>query len=275
MKLLIAVDMEGITGVVTWNHVDPAHAEYQRFRRLMTQDVNAAIRGASEGGANEIIVTDGHWNSDNILVEELDSRARLNSGTPSPLSMVQGVQDGVDAVMFIGYHARMGTQNAILDHTWSSARVQNVWLNGRLTGEIGLNASLCGHFGAPVILLSGDQSANKEASEWVPGIDNVVVKTASSRWSAEVLPPSVTHMMICEGAERAVRNFVAGRGPKALSPGAPVTVGLEFLYSEMADKADLLPGSQRVDGRKIEFSAPDMPSAYRSFRAAVTLAIRA
>jgi D-amino peptidase len=82
MKLLIAVDMEGITGVVTWNHVDPSHAEYQRFRRLMTQDVNAAIRGAFEGGATDVVVTDGHWNSDNILIEELDTRARLNSGTP-------------------------------------------------------------------------------------------------------------------------------------------------------------------------------------------------
>ncbi len=274
MKLLIAVDMEGITGVVTWNHVDPEHAEYQRFRRLMTQDVNAAIRGAVEGGADEIVVTDGHWNSDNILVEELDSHARLNSGTPSPFSMVQGIDQAVDAVIFIGYHARMGTANAILDHTWSSARVQNVWLNGRLTGEIGLNAALCGHFGAPVLMISGDQSANKEADEWIPGIENIVIKKASSRWSAELLPPAVTQLMICEGAVRAVRSFKTGKGPAPVKVETPVTVGLEFLYSEMADKALLLPGSQRIDGRKIEFSQPDMPAAYQAFRAAVTLALR-
>src|SRR5512133_737112 len=274
MKLLIAVDMEGITGVVTWNHVDPSHAEYQRFRRLMTQDVNAAIRGAAQGGADEIVVTDGHWNSDNILIEELDPRARLNSGTPSPLSMVNGVELGVDAVIFVGYHARMGTQNAVLDHTWSSARVQNVYLNGRVTGEVGLNASLCGHFGAPVLMLSGDQAVNKEAAEWIPGIESVVVKTATSRWSAELLPPAVTQELICTGAERAVRNFKAGSAPKPLQPGAPVTMAVEFLYSEMADKAELLPGSQRIDGRKIEFVSPDMPTAYRSFRAAVTLAQR-
>lgn len=274
MKLLIAVDMEGITGVVTWNHVDPSHAEYQRFRRLMTQDVNAAVRGAFEGGADEVVVTDGHWNSDNILIEELDSRARLNSGTPSPFSMVQGVDQGVDAAIFIGYHARMGTPSAILDHTWSSARVQNVWLNDRLTGEIGLNASLCGHFGVPVLMLSGDQSANKEAAQWIPGIINVVVKQASSRWSAEVLPPAVTQKMICDSAERAVRGFLAGEAPAPIQSGSPVTVGLEFLSSEMADKAALLPGSGRLDGRKIEFTVPDMPSAYQSFRAAVTLAQR-
>jgi D-amino peptidase len=274
MKLLIAVDMEGITGVVTWNHVDPSHAEYQRFRRLMTQDVNAAVRGAFEGGADEVIVTDGHWNSDNILVEELDVRARLNSGTPSPFSMVQGVDQGVDAAMFVGYHARMGTQSAILDHTWSSARVQNVWLNGRLTGEIGLNSSLCGHFGVPVLMLTGDQSANREASEWILGIENVIVKRASSRWSAELLPPAVTQAMICEAAERAVRGYMAGSAPAPVQLETPVTVGLEFLYSEMADKASLLPGSQRMDGRKIEFTLPDMPAAYLAFRAAVTLAQR-
>lgn len=274
MKLLIAVDMEGITGVVEWNHVDPSHAEYQRFRRLMTQDVNAAIRGAYEGGVDEVVVADGHWNSDNILIEELDPRARLNSGTPAPFSMVQGVDQNVDAAMFIGYHARMGTANAVLDHTWSSARVQNVWLNGRLTGEIGLNASVCGHFGVPVLLLSGDQSANKEAAEWIAGIENVVVKQATGRWAAEVLPPAVTQKLIFEGAARAVRAFKAGQAPAPLQPGQPVTLGIEFLYSEMGDKAALLPGSRRIDGRKIEVTLADMPSAYQAFRAAVTLAQR-
>jgi D-amino peptidase len=274
MKLLIAADMEGITGVVSWNHVDPGHAEYQRFRRLMTQDVNAAIRGAAEGGADEIVVTDGHWNSDNILVEELDRRARLNSGTPSPFSMVQGIDQGVDAVFLIGYHARMGTANAILDHTWSSARVQNLWLNGRLAGETGLNASLCGHFGVPVLMISGDQAVNKEAAEWIPEIERVVVKKATGRWSAEVLPPAVSQLMICEAAARVVHNFKAGKAPAPVKVKTPVTVGLEFLYSEMADKALLLPGSRRVDGRKIEFDQPDMPAAYQAFRAAVTLALR-
>jgi len=274
MKLLIAVDMEGITGVVTWNHVDPSHAEYQRFRRLMTQDVNAAIRGAFLGGVDEVVVTDGHWNSDNILIEELDSRARLNSGTPSPFSMVQGIDNGVDAAIFVGYHARMGTASAILDHTWSSARVQNVWLNGRLTGEIGLNSSVCGHFGAPVLMLTGDQSANKEAAEWVTGITNVIVKRASSRWSAELLPPEVTQKMIAESAERAVRGFRSGISPAPVKTETPVTIGLEFLNSDMADKAILMPGSSRIDGRKIEFTMPDMPSAYKAFRAAVTLAQR-
>jgi D-amino peptidase len=271
MKILIAVDMEGITGVVTWNHVTPTHAEYPRFRRLMTQDVNAAVQGAIAGGADEVIVSDGHWNSDNILIEELDGRARLNSGSPSPLSMVEGVQRGVDAVLFVGYHARIGTENAILDHTWSSARVQNLWLNGRVSGEIGLNAAVCGHYGVPVLMISGDQSANREAEEWIAGIEHVIVKQATGRWSAELLPPAVTQPMIAAAAERAVSAFKAGKGPAPLPMQTPVTVGIEFFNSDMADKAALLPGSRR-DGRKIEFDAADMPSAYWSFRAAINLA---
>ena len=159
MKILMQVDMEGITGVTTWEHVTPGHAEYGRFRRLMTQDVNAAIRGACEAGADEISVADGHWNASNILIEELDPRARLNSGSPSPFSMMQGIDESVDGVMFIGYHARNGTPNAVLDHTWSSKTVANVWLNDILTGEFGLNGALAGHFGVPVIMASGDQTA--------------------------------------------------------------------------------------------------------------------
>ncbi len=117
MKILIAADMEGITGVVHWDQVDSQHPEYQRFRRIMTGDVNSAIRGAFEGGADEVIVADGHDSARNILIEDLDPRARLNSGTPSPLAMVQGVDQGVDGAMFVGYHARCGAPNAILDHT--------------------------------------------------------------------------------------------------------------------------------------------------------------
>src|SRR5512139_1405686 len=137
MKILIAADMEGITGVTTWDQVDPKHPEYVRFRKLMTADVNAAIRGAFDAGATEVIVADGHSRGSNILIEELDGRARLNSGSPSPFSMMQGIDGGIQGVILVGYHARMGTPNAILDHTWSSARVAGVWLNSDPVGEIG------------------------------------------------------------------------------------------------------------------------------------------
>jgi D-amino peptidase len=274
MKLLIACDMEGISGVATWNHVDPSHAEYQRFRRIMTQDVNAAIQGAAAGGADEIIVTDGHWNGDNILIEEIDPRAKLNTGSPSPLSMVQGIDQGVDAVILVGYHARIGSQAGILDHTWSSVRVANLWINGRLVGETGLNGSVAGHFGAPVLMISGDQTVAAEAKSFIPEVETVIVKKASSRHSAECLAPAVSQAMIRETAEKAVRRFLAGQGPAPLQQDLPVTIEIEFMYSDMADRACMLPGSKRVSGTKVAYTAPDMLAAYLAFRSLVTLAAR-
>ena len=272
MKILVAADMEGVTGVVDWDHVTPGHAEYQRFRRLMTQDVNAAIRGAFDAGAEEAVVTDGHWDDRNLLIEELDPRARLNSGGPSPLSMVQGVDSGVNAAMFVGYHARAGTPAAILDHTWSDARVANLWLNGRVTGEIGLNAAVCGHFDVPVILIAGDQTACAEAVETLGPVEVAVVKYAVGRMAAECLPPAVAHARIQEAASRAVNKLRLGRVAPPYRLQSPVRVAIEFVQSEMADGAVLLPGAQRAEGKRIEFSADDMPAAYRLFRAAVMLA---
>src|SRR5512143_376750 len=184
MKILIAVDMEGISGVINWDQTDPAHPEYQRFRRIMTAEVNAAVRGALAADPTvEIVVSDGHANANNILIEELDTHARLNTGTNAPFSMVQGIGPDVQGVLFIGYHARAGTPNAVLDHTWSSKAVYNVWLNGVVVGEVGLNAAVCGHFGAPVILVTGDQSVAAEARALLGPIETVEVKQASSRVS--------------------------------------------------------------------------------------------
>jgi D-amino peptidase len=271
MKILIAVDMEGISGVVNWDQVSPSHIEYARFRQIMTEDVNAAVRGAYQAGAELVIVTDGHHSGNNILVEKLDKRARLNSGNGSPLAMIQGVQDGVDGVLLVGYHARAGTPNAILDHTWSSARVANVWLNGKLVGETGLNAAVSGHYNTPVIMVSGDQSVCREALDLLGPIETAVVKQASGRMSAECLPPEVSQEKICDAASRAVLRLVNGEAPRPLKLPTPVVLAVEFLNSDMADKASLLPGSQR-DGRRIEFTATDMPAAYSAFRVAVSLA---
>jgi D-amino peptidase len=272
MKILIAVDMEGISGVTCWEHVTPGHAEYERFRRIMTADVNAAIQGAYAGGAKEIVVADGHWNSGNILIEELDPRAWLNSGTPSPFSMVEGVQDGVEGAMFVGYHARAGTANAILDHTWSSKCVANLWVNNLLMGESGLNGAVCGHFNVPVLLVSGDQSVCAEASEMLGPLEMVVVKKASGRASASCLVRQVAQDLIRQAATKAVQRLANHQAPPPFRLPTPIHVVVELFYSEMADKAALLPGTKRVEGRKIEFQAANMPEAYRSFRAAIALA---
>jgi D-amino peptidase len=271
MKVLIACDMEGISGVVAWDQVDPYKPEYQRFRHIMTADVNAAVAGASAGGATEIIIADGHWNSSNVLLEELDPRASLSTGTPTRLSMVQGVDTGVDAAIFLGYHARAGSLHAVLDHTWSSVRVANLWLNGRLTGEFGLNGAVCGEFGVPVLMVSGDQTVCAEAREWAPGVVTAQVKTAAGRYAAHCLPFEVSRKLIDDTAREAVSAFKTGKAPAPIKMQMPVTVTIEFFHSFMADQASLLPGAKRLDGRRIEFSADSMVNAYLSFRAAVSM----
>ena len=272
MKILIAADMEGITGVVHADHTNPSHAEYGRFRKLMTADVNAAIKGAFDGGAAEVIVSDGHWDNRNILIEELDPRARLNAGGPRPFSMVEGIDSGVNGVIFVGYHARMGTANAILDHTWSSGRVDGVWLNGQAVGEIGLNAAVCGHFAAPVIAITGDQSACAEATVLLGAVETVIVKRATGRNSAECLSTEVTQDKIRKVVKRAVKRLAAGQAPAPFRLNAPITVAVEFIRCEQADAAALLPGAQRLEGKRVEVTAEEMPAAYRAFRALVGLA---
>lgn len=283
MKILIAADMEGISGVVHWDQVNSNHPEYSRFRKIMTADVNAAIRGVSGAGADEIIVSDGHGSGRNILIEELDPRALLNSGTPSPLSMVQGVDTGVDGVLFVGYHARIGTPLAILEHTWSDERVANLWLKGgdqtdlQPYGEIGLNAAVCGSFGVPVIMISGDSAACAEATHLLGSVETAVVKWSSSRMAAMCLHPEEAQQRIQQAAYQAVSRLVGSQDTgdvfQPFTFASPITVALDFVQSEMADKAALLPGTTR-DGRRISYTTNDMVAIYRAFRTAIALAAR-
>jgi len=273
MKILIAADMEGITGVVHWDQVNPDHAEYLRFRKLMTGDVNAAIRGAFAGGATSVAVTDGHHDGRNILIEELDSRVTLNSGSPSPLSMVQGVDQDVDGVMFVGYHGRMGAVNAILDHTWSDERVSGIWINGQAFGEAGLNGAVCGHFNVPVIMASGDQTLCAEVQEVFGNkIEIAQVKKAVSRMSAECLPPIVTASLIEQAARRAVINLKSKKAPKPFKLTKPINLTVKFEQSDMADKAALMPHAIRTIERRVEYVANDMVTIYLAFRTMMALA---
>lgn len=273
MKILIAADMEGITGVTHWDQVHPDHAEYVRFRKLMTGDVNAAVRGAFAGGADTVTVTDGHFNGRNILIEELDPRASLNSGSPAPLSMVQGVDEHVNGVMLIGYHGRMGAVNAILDHTWSDERVSGVWINDRPFGEAGLNGAVCGHFDVPVIMASGDQTLCAEVQEFFGDkVETAQVKKAVSRMSAECLPPTVTASLIEEVARRSVINLKSQKAPKPFKVKGPIKLTVEFQQSDMADRAALMPGAKRSVERRVDYSAEDMLTIYQAFRTLLALA---
>jgi D-amino peptidase len=238
----------------------------------MTGDVNAAVRGAFAGGASSVLVTDGHHTGSNILVEELEARASLNCGTPAPLSMVQGVDQGVDGVIMVGYHARVGATPSILDHTWSAGRVANLWLNDRAVGEAGLNGAVCGHFGVPVIMLTGDQTVCAEARDFFGSLETVEVKQAVGRMAAQCLPPEVTAAMIEQAAEKAVRRLSEKRAPAPFKIAAPVRMVLELAKSEMADAAMIMPGARRLEERKIEYVAEDMVTIYNAFQTLLALA---
>jgi D-amino peptidase len=266
MKVLISVDMEGITGVVSQSHTDPTHAEYQRFRKLMTADANAAIEGAAAGGATDIVVNDSHANMDNILIEELNPAARLISGSPKTFSMMEGVSADVDAVFFVGYHARAGSAPAIHDHTWTGS-IFNATLNGKPMGEIMLNAALAGHFGVPVALVTGDQLATAEARELLGNIETVTVKIAVGRNAANCLPPAKTAPIIKQAAQKALE-----RKHTPLVVPAPITLGVEFWRSVQAERAELVPGAKRTGPRSIEWVGQDMAAVYRTWRAITTLA---
>jgi D-amino peptidase len=270
MKILIACDMEGISGVVDWDQVDSHHAEYTRCRKLMTEDVNAAIEGAFEAGADEVIVTDGHANGRNILIEELDARARLHQGFSTALAMVEGVQNSVDGVLFIGYHARSGAQHSTLEHTWSG-KVIDVSLNNVPHGEIGLNAAVCGYYNVPVLMISGDQVACGEAMELLGNVETAVVKKATGRFSALLIPPAQTCKMICEAAANGVLRLRQGTAVQPYKVPEPVTLAVTFAQSQMADQAAVMPGVKR-NGRRLEYQAEDMLVAYRAFQTIAALA---
>jgi D-amino peptidase len=272
MKIFIGADMEGITGVVDRTHVDSSHGEYGRFCKLMTADMNAAVEGAFAGGADEVVITDGHGSKTNILVEELDKRALLNTGSPTALSMVTGIDAGADGAFFVGYHARVGTTQAILSHTISGGKVAGIWLNGRPAGEIGLNASVCGYFNVPLLMVSSDAAGCAEGLEWVPGIETSITKKAHGRYAAECLLPAATHDLIRSAAERAVKRLREGKAPASLKTSTPVEIVLALVNVAMADTAALLPGAERVDANRIKIVADDLLVAYKKLRSAILLA---
>jgi len=270
VRVYISVDMEGIAGVVHESQTDPtdpAHgAEYGRFRRLMTAEANAAIEGALAAGASKIVVNDSHWFMRNLLAEELHQAAELLSGDPKPRSMVEGIEAGFEAALFIGYHARAGTRHAILDHTYAD-RIHEVRLNGRPVGELGINAALAGVAGVPVALVSGDASLAAEATALLgDNVATVVVKEAVSRHAARSVAPAVACGMIRDGVTAALKQKHV---PFLLPP--PITIEVDFALTIHADMAELCPGATRTEGRTVAFTHQDYREVFRGWRAMLNL----
>lgn len=262
MRILISVDMEGISGVSRWEHVQSAQPEYAIYRRIMTEDVNAAVRGAFAGGADEVIVHDGHGKGQNILIEELDPRAELSRGTCSPLCMMTGIQTGVDAVFTVGYHAKAGSAPAILAHSMGS-HILSYKVNGQEVGEFGLSGMLAGRFGAPIIFASGDQTFAEEAKEIFPGINVTIVKIATGYYSGICFPIEKTHAQIEADAKAAVEKFAAGKGPKPLEINVPATLEVNYAAPYSAEKASELPFVKRESGRIVSVECRTVMEVYR------------
>jgi D-amino peptidase len=184
--------------------------------------------------------------------------------------MMQGIDDSFDGVFFIGYHARAGSEYGILDHTWST-NFNNVWLNDILVGEYGLNAALAGYYGVPVIMISGDQTACRQAQELLGNLEIAEVKYASGRHSALCLPPADAQQLIRKSSTKAIENLQKGLIPRPYVVESPIRVTIELISSDMAERAGRIPGSRRV-GNRISFTSPDMTAAYMTFRAAAGLA---
>jgi len=271
MRVYISVDMEGVAGVVHEDQTDPTdplHAgEYNRFRRLMTAEANAAIEGALAGGATTVLVNDSHWFMRNLLAEELHPSAELLSGGPKLRSMMEGVEQGFEAAMLIGYHARAGAAAAIIDHTYTG-RVYEARLNGRPVGELAINAALAGTYGVPIALVSGDQTLAQEAREFLgESVEAVIVKQAVGRFAARSVAPVEACRRIRDGAASALR-----RAHRPFTLDSPIRLEVDFALTQMADMAELVPGSVRTGGRTVEYVHQDYREVFRAWRALYNLA---
>jgi D-amino peptidase len=269
MRVYISADMEGIAGVVSWEQVLEGSPEYARTVTLMMREVNAAVEGAVLGGADEVLVNDSHATMRNLPIDELHPRSSLVSGNLKPFSMVQGVEAGYDLALFLGYHAAVGSSCAICDHSYSSSSVFSISLNGSAMSETGINAALCGHFGVPVAMVTGDETTVVQARQLLGDLETVVTKQALSRFSAICRHPAAVREEIQQKARRAVEERERFH-PYRLEP--PIDLEVVMAHSGKADLAELLPGSRRLGGRTVAFRAEDMPLAFRALQAFLLLA---
>ncbi|MGE8203839.1 M55 family metallopeptidase [Heyndrickxia sp. NPDC080065] len=271
MKVFISADIEGISGVAT-NQQLKTNAEYQRFRKLMTSEVNAAIEGAFKGGATEVVVADGHGNMSNILIEDLDSRARLVSGSNRVMCQLEGLDETFEAIMFVGHHGREGGSDAVISHTLAGICVNEMKINGKVVGETEMNAFVAGGFGVPAVFISGDDAYVKEVKETLPEVEAVVVKRAVDRFAAELIHPEVAHMQIREKAEEAIQKI---RTFKPLTLEGPVTFEIEFKGPQQAKMTTTLPTVEQISPKRIRFTCDDIITAYKHMWGCVIIAITA
>ncbi len=258
MKVFLSVDLEGVGGYVKWDAADR-----ERERELITGEANAAIAGAFDGGATEILVTEAHASMRNIIPEKIDPRAVFLSGTPKQLNHMAGIDETFEAAMLVAYHSRAGTENGVMSHTYTFD-IFSLRFNDIEVGEIGTDAAIAGHFGVPVVMVSGDRAACEEARDLLGDIETAVVKTGISRYAARCLPVRQARQIVCESAKRALGRL------KAISPitfEPPVRCEIVFTNPSCADALSHIPFVERLDGRTVAFTGNDFAQAFELFNA--------
>ncbi len=273
MKLYISADMEGTAAVASWTQVDPANTtEYPYYRRLMSREVRAAIDGAREAGATDVLINDSHSSMRNVLWDELPDDVRLIYGNRKPFSMSEGVDATFNAAFFTGYHAGVGEADGVLDHTYTSETLYNTRVNGVRCNEAMLNAAVLGTHGVPVALITGDRVAIEQTRAAMPWITGVVVKDSIGRFATNSFSPERARELIRAGARAAIENIAQA---KPFTFEAPIELELDFVHTHNADFAELIPGFERVGGRSVRFVHDDFRVLFKAYVAAFRLAAAA
>jgi D-amino peptidase len=254
-KIYVSVDMEGVAGVVSPEQLGPAGFEYARFREFMTEETNVALAAAREAGATELVVGDSHGNMQNLLIEKLPKDVLVVRSSPRPLMMMQGLDDSFDGVIFIGYHTSTTNPEGVRAHTMSSATLADVRLNGVSVPEAAFNAAIAGHFGVPVLAISGDDAIVKEARGLLGDVEGAVVKWAYGFHSAKTLTPEAARDVIREK----VRAAMARRGSfRPYVVKTPVELEVRFKNYRPAEVLSYLPIVKRTDAHSVWFVGKDM-----------------
>jgi D-amino peptidase len=269
VKLYVSADMEGTAAVASWTQVDPKNAsEYPYYRDLMSREVRAAIDGAREAGATDVLVNDSHSSMRNVSWEALPDDARMIYGNRKPFSMSEGIDASFGAAFFTGYHAGVGEADGTLDHTYAPDTLYDVRVNGIHCSEALLNAALIGTYGVPVVLITGDRVTCEGARAHLPWIETVVVKDAIGRFAVDSMSPERARQAIRAGARSAIANASRAR-PYVFE--TPIALELDFIGTQNADFAELIPGVDRIGGRTVRFVDDDFRIVFRTFVAAMRL----
>lgn len=256
MKIYISADMEGSTGVVSVAQTDYTKPQYAFGRAMQEADVRAAVSGALDGGAELVIVNDSHDTMTNLDITGFGSSVRLITGAPKLLGMAEGAE-AADGAFFVGYHAMAGTEKAVLDHTFDPHTVYSLKINGRLMGETGVNALLCGALSVPVAMATGDDALCMEASSLLgPSLVTVAVKEGLARNAALCMPPESSGEAIRAGAKLAVERLRSGAFVP-FATDAPFDIEVTLMNTLQADAASLVPGAKRTAARTIRFETEE------------------